>query len=206
VADDPHDLLDGFLARHFPGAALRPAGFAGYPFLRFDLAGDLDSRFGLRRHIRRATARAAGVFEACFDPADDGVIALYYWRAQDEATFLEALPLRERLLVAKRTREELYGSSDDAPFLSLAVALQPRRLDDRRLFDAIARGDLALRRALDGRLYVANLTHPLVFHMYDDRGADVYAPAPERLEPLYHRHRRWLARRWRRDMERSLGL
>jgi hypothetical protein len=206
VADDSHHLLDSFLARHFPGATLRPGGFAGYPFLRFDLGDHLESRIGLRRRIRRATTRATAVFEACFDPADDGVASLYYWRTQDEAAFLQALPLRERRLVARRTREEYYASSDDAPFPSLAVALQPRQLDDRRLFDAIARGELALRRALDGRLYIANLTRPLVFHMYDDRGADLYAPAPERLLPIYRSYRRWLVRKWRREMERGLGL
>lgn len=41
-------------------------------------------------------------------------------------------------------------------------------------------------------VYLVDETDPLVFHMYDDRGAIVHAPAAGRLRPLYDRFGTWL--------------
>jgi hypothetical protein len=69
----------------------------------------------------------------------------------------------------------------DDRFLRLTAACVPRELDYRGLFQALGNEDMGLQPALAGRVFLVNETNPVVFHMYDDRGADVYARDADRL-------------------------
>lgn len=43
-----------------------------------------------------------------------------------------------------------------------------------------------------GFVYLVNVTKETVFHMYDDRGCDVYSLDKEKLQPLYSNFRSWI--------------
>ncbi|MFJ7698488.1 DUF3885 domain-containing protein [Lysinibacillus fusiformis] len=62
----------------------------------------------------------------------------------------------------------------------------------RYLIQSISNQDFALKPMINGSLYLLNLTKETVFHMYDDRGCDVYSFDKEKLLPLYSNFRNWI--------------
>lgn len=53
------------------------------------------------------------------------------------------------------------------------------------LFKQIAQQDFPLSGpGLNGELFLFNLSRKLYLHMYDDRGADIYAVNPSTLNPI----------------------
>ncbi|MFJ8248166.1 DUF3885 domain-containing protein [Peribacillus asahii] len=67
--------------------------------------------------------------------------------------------------------------------------------DDIRLhylIQSMANKDFSLKPRVNGSLYLLNLTKEIVFHMYDDRGCDVYSFDKEKLLPLYTNFRNWI--------------
>ncbi|MEK5446849.1 DUF3885 domain-containing protein [Paenibacillus sp. FSL R7-0331] len=55
-------------------------------------------------------------------------------------------------------------------------------------------GNIDFRRKPEagGQIYLYNKTKGILFHMYDDRGCDVYSSGRDVLLPLYHKHRNWI--------------
>ena len=84
------------------------------------------------------------------------------------------------------------GESNVEAVVRLTAELELRQLDYRALFRLIAHDELGLDPAVGARVYLVDETDPLVFLMYDDRGAILHAPTVERLRALYESAGRWL--------------
>ncbi|HEV7567534.1 MAG TPA: DUF3885 domain-containing protein, partial [Microbacteriaceae bacterium] len=62
--------------------------------------------------------------------------------------------------------------------------LPPRSLDYRSLFELIASSELDRSPSIGGSVYILNASAPLIFHMYDDRGAILVASNESALNHL----------------------
>jgi len=60
------------------------------------------------------------------------------------------------------------------------------------LIQSIGYTDFSRKPRVDGSVYLLNLTKKILFHMYDDRGCDVYSFEKEELLPVYHKFRNWI--------------
>lgn len=78
------------------------------------------------------------------------------------------------------------------PVVRLTAPIDLRQFDYRTLFRLVAQHDLGVTPALGARVYLIDETDPMLFCMYDDRGAIVHAPTPERLRSLQEHARDWL--------------
>lgn len=73
---------------------------------------------------------------------------------------------------------------------SLKVKKQDIRLDF--LIQSIGNKDFRMKPRVDGSVYLVNLTKEMLFHMYDDRGCDVYSLEKGKLLPVYDKLRSWI--------------
>ena len=184
-----HDQLGQFLGARFPGLTL-PAVTdrnGAFPSLRFELGGGLayDTEEESDKRVDHAAASAVAVFEAAFAPGDDGFVSFTRWTEQDDDLFLALLPPGCDL--GRTDGDDFYEQNEpDTPYVVHTARLSPRSLDYRSLFELTASSDLRGHRSpsLDGRCYVVNTTTPLIFHMYDDRGAVVVATQDGDLDGL----------------------
>jgi hypothetical protein len=159
-----------------------------------------------RRRIAQAVDRAIALFEAAFEPDHKGFLDAYWWPgegADDEGKQLLALvPDALRDGTERNAGVNFWGDPDgDDAFARVTAALAPRRLDYESLFRLIARNELGLDPSLAARTYIVNESEPVIFLMYDDRGAIVHAPTAERLRPFYERFGDWLVDEWRPQMD-----
>ncbi len=201
----------------FPGASLPPPQFERFPYLRFELGGelapwyrlpglsfrfDLPARLSRRRlRVEQAVFRAAALFEEAFPSGHRGYLDAYLWPESDLAHRADAeTQLRGLLPDAASPGVGLsevadfwgHGEGNVEPVMRLTAPLELRQLDYRTLFRLIAHDELGLEPAQGARVYLVDETDPLVFLMYDDRGAIIHAPAVERLRRLYESAGGWL--------------
>ena len=73
---------------------------------------------------------------------------------------------------------------------SLKVKKEDIRLD--YLINAIGNKEFLRKPRINGNLYIVNETKGILFHMYDDRGCDVFGLNKDILVPLYHKFRKWI--------------
>jgi hypothetical protein len=186
---DASEQLHRFLAERFPGLTFPRVTWrdGAFPSLRFELGGGLSYETDDQRdkRVAHSTASAVTVFEAAFAPSDDGFVSFNRWRAEDDPLFLALLPAG--CDVERTEGEDFYEEGEpDTPHVTFTSRLRPRSVNYALLFELTASLELRGTRfpAVDGRCYFVNTTKPLVFHMYDDRGAMLVATDERDLDDL----------------------
>jgi hypothetical protein len=201
----PNERLLAFLAETLSGFRLRPGRYGEWPYLRFEL-GDQVPLKPAKPRVDQATERAALLFESAFDTSDEGFISFTRWDGEDDDIVLPMLRAVGATPIERTAGTDFYEEGDDDPFVSFTAALKPRTLDHRSIFRSEGNRELGLEPVLRGLVYFVNVTRPLVFHMYDDRGAILFAPQAATLMPLYQRFGAWLVEDWRLEIEARLGV
>lgn len=73
------------------------------------------------------------------------------------------------------------------------------------LLREIIKADLGGISALVSSVYFANTEAVYLYHVYDDRGADLVAESKETLRPLYHDFNQWILDYDRKKIEILFG-
>lgn len=84
---------------------------------------------------------------------------------------------------------------------SLKVNKKDMRLD--YLIEAIGNKDSKRKPMIYSNLSLVNDKTGILFHMYDDRGCDVFSLKKDTLLPLYHKFRKWILDYDRIDIDRA---
>ena len=190
--------FEQFQRQNFPNLALGPALFHQWPFgLRFDLGGDLSVAEG---RLSQAVDRASAVFEAIGSEHDRSYVVARSYDPED--FFWELLRMLEspRLGVGIR-RDASLDSTAEENSVDIILPLTRARFDHRALFEAITNTDHARSPRLNGPVFIVNAANQTVFHMYDDRGADLIAAKKETIAPIYQRFSDWLLNYDRQKMD-----
>ena len=145
------------------------------------------------------------LFETAIPLGHRGFLDAYMWPVGDfghrpyaETQLIELLPETARSSVGMSEVRDFWGDGSNegrCPVIRFTVELELRQLDYRRLFRLIANDDLGLEPSAGARVYLVDETDPLVFLMYDDRGAILHAAAVDRLRSLRTSAGRWLVER-----------
>ncbi|WP_400191958.1 DUF3885 domain-containing protein [Hymenobacter sp. B81] len=191
------DPLNHFLHQHFPGLKLQTGLFYSWPVgLRFELATDTHIAT-TDDYFREAVHRASVLFQAVFQP-DDEVLVVYQQPADKRRRIrVGNFLLRQCGIGRSQVRfQRIPAPHPDsycrqwhrASFLTPAAAIH-----FPAILTALAHQDFPPRKpALHGEVFFIHPRRGLIWHMYDDRGLDILAPAPAALQDLYHTHHAWL--------------
>jgi hypothetical protein len=80
-----------------------------------------------------------------------------------------------------------------SPRSQAQVAIEPRRINYKRILRAIMHRDFWNRRPrIDDYVYFVNTSRNMILHMYDDRGLDIIAPQVDDLRPIYQTRKDWI--------------
>jgi hypothetical protein len=60
------------------------------------------------------------------------------------------------------------------------------------LLKAVCNQDLGIGPSMFNRVYFINIHKETIFHVYDDRGCDVLATAPDIIRDIYKRYNNWI--------------
>jgi hypothetical protein len=93
---------------------------------------------------------------------------------------------------APRRTRRITRDDPDAPLaLEIALELAPRGPEMLALLWAVCGADHGVKPCASVELYLVDLARALVFHPYDDRGADIVAAEPGPLLPTWRCRHAW---------------
>lgn len=166
-------------------------------WIRFELGLDqLKGKAYDKAYFEEIYHRATTIFNALFDANDEIIIVNRLIRHIEDKRLV--LPRIKRFINNKKmiyglkckTAPDQFDEEVETKEYYLNVKKDDIRL--RYLIQSISNKDFARKPMVDGFMYVLNLTKNTLFHMYDDRGCDVYSFDKETLLPLYQNFRKWI--------------
>ncbi|WP_454191127.1 DUF3885 domain-containing protein [Paenibacillus sp. Marseille-Q7038] len=72
------------------------------------------------------------------------------------------------------------------------VEVKAKEIRMAYVVECIVNADFMRKPMAGGQIYLYNKTKGILFHMYDDRGCDVFSFEKDTLLPIYHSYRKWI--------------
>jgi hypothetical protein len=163
-------------------------------YIRFELG--LENLMG-EAYRFEGLRRANAICRSIFDPEDD-VIFIYRTSYGTNEKRVSKIRLKRFFKTRlKQTRSctlpyEFDESDDDVYTQEWTVEVKAKEIRMPYVLESIENADFMRKPSSNGRIYLYNKTKGILFHMYDDRGCDVFSSDKSTLLPLYHQHRKWI--------------
>lgn len=159
--------------------------FYTYPWgLRFELGDPL--RNEREDYIRSATERGERIWQEAFTPTDEVLVIFDTTPEKElkrELKHCQAQRVRTKCMPAFPDDDEAY---EERFFHRYLYAASAREIPFDLILSKIVEGEmLAETKVYSSAVYFYNRTKKLLFHPYDDRGADLIGPDRETLRPYY---------------------
>ena len=194
--------------------ALRHPVFSNSPFaLRFALGGGepvyLDRPSSGEdivnpEYIDDALRRAKGIYSAL--PKAPDLLRIDLWPQEEgqENDGGRALLLLQDLCAFPHERRLKEEKEDGEQFTVLQLYWDLRRIDfsPDLLLKEIIKADLGGIQELTSSVFFANTEQAYLYHVYDDRGADLTAACKETLYPVYYSFKQWILEHDRAKIEK----
>lgn len=186
-----------------PSACIWHPLFYTYPWgLRFELGDPLLNE--REDYIRSATDRGERIWQEVFAPTDEVLVIFDVTPEKElkqELKHCQTQRLRTKCMPARPDDDEEY---EERFFHRYLYAASAREIPFDLIISKIVDGEMfAETKVYSSAVYFYNRTKKLLFHPYDDRGADLIGPDRESLRP-YYRSLNDLLLNWNReDMDRK---
>ncbi|NIK72083.1 DUF3885 domain-containing protein [Paenibacillus sp. BK720] len=164
------------------------------PYIRFELGLESLTEEAYRNESLR---RASAIYRSIFDPEDD-VIFMHRTSFGINEKRKSKIRLKRFFLTrlnntTSSTLPYEFDESDvDFYTKEWTVEVKAKEIRKSYLIESIENADFMRKPSADGGIYLYNKTKGILFHMYDDRGCDVFSSQIGALLPLYHLHRKWI--------------
>lgn len=193
-----------FLKDHFKGLRIHTPLFYNWDkALRFDLqVGEPNTDEYFEEVIRRSTE----LFKSVFEPKDSVFLVLIDYKykrnkLRSSNFIFQQIEDLNKLEIAYSKAHRLYEQNDKLDIRNIAVIKsRTERINFQNILKAIGNTDFPQRQPrLDKsgvltskEIFFLNIDKKVIFHMYDDRGADIIASDIETLRPIYDSYNNWL--------------
>ncbi|GIP19781.1 DUF3885 domain-containing protein [Paenibacillus sp. J22TS3] len=177
------------------------------PYIRFEL--------GLENLIDEAyryesIRRASTIYRSIFDPEDEVIFMHRTSYGTNEKRISKIRLKRFFLTRLKQTRSctlpyEFDESDDEIYTKEWTVEVIAKEIRMLYVLESIENANFMRKPSAGGQIYLYNKTKGILFHMYDDRGCDVYSSDIGTLLPLYHLHRKWILDYNRYEIDNLFG-
>ena len=165
-------------------------------WIRFELG--LDQLDG-REYFKEMHHRATTIFNSLFDNSDDLLIVVNSSNPVDcketESPNIKRFIKNKKLIYGLKCNTIAFEhDEEDTEMETKQYSLKVKKHDIRLgyLIQSIGNSDFSRKPRVNGSVYLLNLTKDTLFHMYDDRGCDVFGLEKEKLLPVYHKFGKWI--------------
>jgi len=165
-------------------------------WIRFELGlNQLDGR----EYLKEMNHRATTIFNSAFDNSDDILIVVNSSNPVDcketENPNIKRFIKNKKLIYGLKYNTIAFEhDNEETKMETKQYSLKVKKHDIRLgyLIQSIGNSDFSRKPCVNGSVYLINLSKDTLFHMYDDRGCDIYGLEKEKLLPLYHKFRKWI--------------
>lgn len=164
------------------------------PYIRFELGlAKLKDDTYRRESLRRAYV----IYRSIFSPEDDVIFIHRTYYGINEKRFSKIRLKRFFNTRLKNLRSctwpyEFDESDEEFYTKEWSVVVKAKEIRMPYVLECIVNDDFMRKPNSGGRVYLYNKTKGILFHMYDDRGCDVFSAHKDSLLPFYHLHREWI--------------
>ncbi|ODG93397.1 MULTISPECIES: DUF3885 domain-containing protein [Bacillaceae] len=165
-----------------------------------------------KQYFEEMNRRAITILNSMIDKDDELLLILNINRLRNSKRIV--IPNIKRLM---RCKKQIYGlkcetlpfefDEEDVEMETKQYSLRVKKDDIRiaYLIQLIGNKDFAKKPMINGSCYLLNLTKETLFHMYDDRGCDVYGIEKSSLIPIYKNFKSWILDYNRIQIDRMFG-
>lgn len=185
--------------------------FYTYPYgLRFEIGRpELAEQGAWEDYARSAIARAGELYHSLFAPEDEVLVIME--RTPDRklnAAFSDCSLRRVRAKVLSPFSDDIEDEGEESYFYRYLYGGKTAQIPGEMVLERIVMGEVfgGVHPYYSSCVYFYNMTKGLVFHLYDDRGADLVAFSREALIPVYREKEELLLDWDREEMARKLGV
>jgi hypothetical protein len=211
--------LPEYLSSTFPGLVLAPPLFYSWPVaIRFDL----NAEEAEHAYAETVLCRATTLYESIFQPNDMcflvSGISHYISRSHSSPRSGPRFGNPQRANIFQLSRRYALGlhgvagrqriiehedKNNDLVTTFRWTQITTRQIGYKFILNGLNQSRYRFRGLrIDDQLYFVNCTRNIIFHMYDDRGADVIATKVDDLRSLYITHSGWILEYDRRRIDK----
>ena len=172
--------------------------------LRFELGDPYEN--GTEERINQVVTRVTTLFEEVFKPDDFIYLYIKDWCVTEDIMFGNNTPeyLYDLLSEQKIEEETLFDLDEDYDELTgqtieikneYKVKIVYARLESisyKEILEGIGNYEQGRDPSIGESVYFISTEKDIIFHMYDDRGCDVFGLSKDTLVHLYHKFRKWI--------------
>lgn len=181
--------------------------------LRFELGGAYKN--GTEERMNQVVTRVTTLFEEVFKPDDFFYIYIKDWGVTEDIMFGNTTPEYLYNLLSKQNIEEETFFDIDEDYDEVTsqiievkneykvrfVYSKLKSVPHQEILEAIGNYEQGREPSIGQSVYFINTDKDRIFHMYDDRGCDVFGLNKGTLMPLYQKFRKWILDYNRREID-----
>ncbi len=141
-------------------------------------------------YIRKAFQRAVTLF--CDLPCQPNILRIDSYPEEENKITPQILSQLDLPVPDESTIEKQIEDGDIFLQEHLYWDLAKRKYQIDKLLLEIIKGEIGGFSNLSSNVYIISTERPLLYHLYDDRGADIVANDKKLLLPLYKQHKDWI--------------
>ncbi|WP_175428254.1 DUF3885 domain-containing protein [Bacillus solimangrovi] len=184
------------------------------PWLRFELGIPGEWRVNQDKYIDTALQKAITLFETTHSKEDEILLLVVDYVAFNKKNQYKKTKVFERYLKDKTLVNRLHmitNVSNDHDLreewksYSYIVQCKVSQLKIQNLLRAISHNDFVKQPYVSQSCYIINTSTNTIFHMYDDRGLDLFANDIEEIRPVYDQYSEWILDYDRKEIDEYFG-
>lgn len=198
--------LNEYMLETFPNLELRPPLFYnGDIGIRFKLGANYDYNniYENCPYLEGVYNRAIALFQSLHSKTDDIYIVVDVNDYADGETFKHKLNIFSKYVkekydlfkLQKNTIPYVFPEDDEDGLYKTHRFTLKCKVSDLKyipMLKAICNQDMGIKPSIFHRVYFINVNKNTIFHIYDDRGCDVLAIAPDTIRDMYHTYNDWI--------------
>lgn len=198
--------LNEYMLETFPNLELRPPLFYnGDIGIRFKLGVNYDCNniYENCPYLEGVYNRAIALFQSLHSKTDDIYIVVDVNDYADGETFKHKLNIFSKYVkeksdlfkLQKNTISYVFPEDDEDGLYKTHRFTLKCKVSDLKyipMLKAICNQDMGIKPSIFHRVYFINVNKNTIFHIYDDRGCDVLAIAPDTIRDMYHTYNDWI--------------
>ncbi|WP_188738501.1 DUF3885 domain-containing protein [Oceanobacillus neutriphilus] len=187
---------------NFPDLELRPPLFYNWDIsIRFELG--MDYNFENHSYLEGVYKRAIDLFKSIHSPNDNMYIVVDVNHFGNHPSFSRKINVFSKYVKEKAVLYKLHKHTipyifpeddENGTYRTDRFMLKCKTSDFKfiPLIKAICNQDMGVRPGISHRIYFINMDKNTIFHIYDDRGCDLLAAAPETIRDIYEEYNEWI--------------
>jgi len=186
-------------------------------YLRMELGAP--HKNGTTERINQVVTRATTLLEGVMNPEDFIYVYMKDWDINEDIMFGNTTPEYVYDLLSKHSMEEetLFDLEEDydditgktveikSEYKVKIVYAQLKSIAYKDILKGIGNYEQGREPSIGQSVYFISTEKDIIFHMYDDRGCDIFSINKDTLLPLYHKYSKWILDYNRVEIDRAFG-